>query len=261
MPILPPALQPPATARLRPGALLDGFGGLLLEETRTLILADLHWGFSRSLAKRGALLPDYGDRETALRLDLLLEFHRPRHLVWLGDTLHTAAERSAAEAWLALQPEGFVSILAGNHDRRWRAITHGTLRIGDWLLHHGDAPARVPEGCVEVIGHHHPAAQLADGAGARLKVPACVDAPRRLILPAFSPWAGGVAWESRLEPGETLWAVTPLKVFPLPPPETRNAGPQDAHRFRARGRCRSAGSSPDARPRADAPSARRRSPP
>jgi metallophosphoesterase superfamily enzyme len=66
---------------------------------------------------------------------------------------------------------------------------------------------------LEIVGHHHPSFLWEDGAGTRLKVPALVAGPRRLILPAFSPWAAGTPWNDRLLPAETLWAVTPKRVF------------------------------------------------
>jgi metallophosphoesterase superfamily enzyme len=40
---------------------------------------------------------------------------------------------------------------------------------------------------------------------------------RRLILPAFSPWAAGTPWNERLRPDEMLWAIAPARIFPLFP--------------------------------------------
>jgi metallophosphoesterase superfamily enzyme len=90
-----------------------------------------------------------------------------------------------------------------------------------FYFHHGDRPAdTLPENVLEIIGHHHPAVSLADGAGTRLKLPALVASPRRLILPAFSPWAAGTAWNHRLLPEEKLWAVAPSRVFAVRLPQT-----------------------------------------
>jgi uncharacterized protein len=54
-----------------------------------------------------------------------------------------------------------------------------------------------------------------DGAGGNVKVPALVVAPRRLVLPAFSPWAAGTPWASPAGANETLWAVTPSRIFAI----------------------------------------------
>jgi len=83
----------------------------------------------------------------------------------------------------------------------------------NFFFHHGDCALPVPPGCVEVIGHHHPALSWSDGAGTRLKIPALIASRRRLILPAFSPWAAGTPWNDRLEAEETLWAVAPSRIF------------------------------------------------
>ena len=139
--------------------------------------------------------------------------YRPAEMLWLGDSLHTLAGRTAAQRFLAEAPVP-VTVLAGNHDARWAAAAGGRLALrGGFAFHHGDLAAEVPSGVVEVIGHHHPAFHWWDGAGARLKVPALVWSERRLILPAFSPWAAGVPWNERLGAGERLWVVAPRRVF------------------------------------------------
>jgi metallophosphoesterase superfamily enzyme len=62
----------------------------------------------------------------------------------------------------------------------------------------------------------HPAFSWSDGAGLRLKVPALVEGPRRIILPSFSEWSAGAAWNDRLEEGERIWLVSPRKVWRVP---------------------------------------------
>ena len=57
----------------------------------------------------------------------------------------------------------------------------------------------------------------ADGAGTRLKLPALVASPRRLILPAFSPWAAGTTWNNDALPEEILWAIAPSRIFAVKP--------------------------------------------
>jgi metallophosphoesterase superfamily enzyme len=40
-----------------------------------------------------------------------------------------------------------------------------------------------------------------------------VHGPRRIILPAFSPWAAGTPWNRELAAEERLWAIAPHRVF------------------------------------------------
>ena len=208
--------------RIAPGLVFDSRLALLLEATRTLVVADLHWGYAESHRAAGNLLPAWGDDEIETTLRALLRDYSPAELIWLGDSLHTSrtapSSRAGAEAFIASSPCP-VHVVAGNHDARWALAGAGPLVRGRFILHHGDQhlPAELapPADATEIIGHHHPAYVHRDGAGARLKLPALVQSPSRIILPAFSPWAAGVAWNERLAPGEVLWAAAPRRLLPI----------------------------------------------
>jgi uncharacterized protein len=109
-----------------------------------------------------------------------------------------------------------VTIISGNHDARWhRAKDRFCVARGNYFFHHGDKPREVPTASIELIGHHHPAVSWSDGAGTSLKMPALIVSPRRLVLPAFSPWAGGVTWISNAA-GETVYAIGSKRIFTVP---------------------------------------------
>jgi len=207
---------------IAPGLLFDARLALFIEATRTLVVADLHWGYAESHRAAGNLLPAWGDDTLEATLHALLADYAPAEFIWLGDSLHTARSapraRARAEAFIASSPAPVV-VLAGNHDARWTFATSIPILRDRFVLHHGDRPlpddfVRPPD-AVEIIGHHHPAFVYRDGAGARLKLPALVQSPARLILPALSPWAAGVAWNERLTRDETLWAATPRRLLPI----------------------------------------------
>ncbi len=203
----PPPLQ------LRPDLWLDARRALWLPSLRLLVVADLHWGYAETHRRRGNLLPLWGDDEIAARLRGLIDAYRPDEMLWLGDSLHAVAGRTSAERFLAAPDTPRVTIIAGNHDGRWeRATVREATRAGCYF-HHGDGAPSVPDGHLEIVGHHHPAVTWNDGAGTRVKLPALVESPRRLILPAFSPWAAGTPWNERVQPDETLWAVAPHRIF------------------------------------------------
>lgn len=215
MPCMAPA-QPPPRLELQPDAWLDARLALWLARTRTLVVADLHWGYAASHRARGNLLPVWGDAEIAARLRALIADYQPAEVIWLGDSLHTLAGRDVAEAFLraAAAP---VRIVSGNHDAQWeRARGCASVLREGFCLHHGDVPCDVPPGFVEVVGHHHPAAVWSDGAGTRLKLPAAVVTARRIVLPAFSPWAAGTPWPASAV-GETVYAIGAKRIFTLSP--------------------------------------------
>ena len=212
-----PTLQAvcPARVEIRPDVWLDSRLALWIADLRILVIADLHWGYAASHRAHGNLLPVWGDAEIAQRLNALIADYRPAEMIWLGDSLHTLAGPDGANDFLqscAVQ----VTIVSGNHDARWnRAKDRFSVSRANYFFHHGDKPREVPADAIELIGHHHPAVLWYDGAGTRLKMPALVAGPRRWVLPAFSPWAGGVPWISNLD-GETIYAIGSKRIFTVP---------------------------------------------
>jgi metallophosphoesterase superfamily enzyme len=201
----------PPRLEIQPDIWLDARLALWLAAPRLLVIADLHWGYAASHRARGNLLPAWGDSDIAQRLNSLLTDYAPREMIWLGDSLHTLDGRESAEAFLAACAVP-VTIVAGNHDARWsRAAGSAALRRDRFFLHHGDRPQRLPANTLEIVGHHHPALSWRDGAGARLKLPALVASARRLVLPAFSPWAAGTPWPAAT--GETIYAIGTKRIF------------------------------------------------
>lgn len=218
------APSPTPNTPVLPGVRFDARLAIFLEPTRTLVVADLHWGYAESHRAAGNLLPAWGDDVIEATLGALMADYAPAELVWLGDSLHTARSaprsRARAEAFIAHAPIP-VHVLAGNHDARWARATAVPLVRDRFVLHHGDQAlppgftSSAPANPIEIIGHYHPAYVHRDGAGTRLKLPALVQSPGRLILPAFSPWAAGAAWNDRLGPDEILWAATPRRLLPI----------------------------------------------
>jgi len=223
----PPQNPPPspvsARAEISPGFWLDSRLALWIAAERLLVVADLHWGYAASHRARGNLLPMWGDDEIESRLRSLIADYAPAEMLWLGDIVHAAEGSAGAERFLRNSPTP-VTLLAGNHDRRWRTFPTApvsSLRRGPLFFHHGDQRPLIPSGAIEVVGHHHPAISWGDNAGFRVKLPALVACANRLILPAFSPWAAGTPWNEQLTAADTLWVIASSRIFPF----TRRAHP------------------------------------
>jgi metallophosphoesterase superfamily enzyme len=222
------ATSKPSRAEIMPGVWLDSRRAIFIQPLRTLVVADLHWGFATTHRSAGALLPMWGDEEIGRSLRSLLAAYEPQEMIWVGDCVESYDGRVSAEQFLNEMAQTAVTttVLAGNHDRRWNVPTGRTLQREKFFFHHGDKPCpALANGTIEVVGHFHPAANLWDGAGTRLRLPALVCSPTRLILPAFSPWSAGTAWNDRLQPSEILWAVAPSRVFAVRPPRTPSTAP------------------------------------
>jgi DNA ligase-associated metallophosphoesterase len=195
--------------------LLDGRLGLFHQTERWLAVADLHFGYELSQRAAGWLVPMWGMASIAERLQALLDEYKPSRLVVVGDLVHdktVAAE--AAELLRDISSQCETIVVAGNHDRRLRAKIEmvDSWQTDDFYFHHGHCAAEAGER-IQIIGHHHPAGVISDGAGLRLKCPAFVQQASCWIMPAFSPWAGGTRWL----PDEScrIWLCTPERVLPL----------------------------------------------
>lgn len=172
-------------------------GALWWEAERLLCVADLHLGRSERLARRGgALLPPYETAETLDRLAAEVERLAPAVVVALGDSFD---DLGCADALAAADAARLTALcagrdwvwIAGNHDPGPLALPGrhlAELRLGPLVFRHAAEPDAAPG---EVSGHYHPKFRLA--AGGRAITRACfLHDARRLILPAFGAYVGGL---------------------------------------------------------------------
>jgi hypothetical protein len=181
-----------------------------------MAIADLHFGYELSQRAAGRLMPMWGMATVERQLCSLLDDYQPRQLIILGDLVHDGAARTAARALVErLSRRAEVIVLAGNHDRQLAGAVgmQESLKMGGFHFHHGHCAAAA-DGSIQVIGHHHPAGIVRDGAGLRLKLPAFVQNGSCWIMPAFSPWAAGTPWKA--DEQSRVWLCSPQRIFALP---------------------------------------------
>jgi metallophosphoesterase superfamily enzyme len=216
----------PVHKEINPGWWLSSERALYLASERLLVVADIHWGYAQSHRQAGNLLPMWGDQQIASRLHRLISFYNPARMVWLGDSLHTPKAAGVAEAFLTSIHPLEVIVISGNHDRSWRRVDCRELQVGSLIFHHGDSLRECEPGLVEVIGHIHPVISLSDGAGLRLKVHTLVQGPRRLILPSFSEWSSGAAWNDKFGEDEKVWLISTRRIWALTSSQLRPSIPR-----------------------------------
>jgi DNA ligase-associated metallophosphoesterase len=200
-------------AHIAHNVILDGRLALFHETERWLAVADLHFGYELSQRAAGWLIPLWGMQSIEQRLMQLIKEYQPQRLIVAGDLVHDKASIEPAIALVdRLRRHCEVVTLSGNHDRHVRQAI-GFARSWEtpqFIFHHGDCALPKPDR-IQIIGHHHPAFTIRDGAGLRLKLPAFVQQEQCWILPAFSPWAGGVAWP---DDGQSqVWICSPRRVL------------------------------------------------
>ncbi|HJT81410.1 MAG TPA: metallophosphoesterase [Chthoniobacterales bacterium] len=195
--------------------ILDGRLALFHQQHQWLAVADLHFGFELSQRAAGSLFPLWGMQTIQARLEELLSDYNPAFLVMVGDLVH---DRTAVNPLAALVRDltrrTEVVLIAGNHDRKLAPDVNvqPLWRIDGFCFHHGHCEVETADE-IQVIGHHHPAQTVRDGAGLRLKLPAFVQQDRCWIMPAFSPWAAGTPWPN--EAGARIWLCSPNRIMRL----------------------------------------------
>jgi DNA ligase-associated metallophosphoesterase len=204
--------------------LLDGRLALFHKTEQWLAVADLHFGYELSQRAAGRLVPMWGMASISERLTGLVEEYAPGRLIILGDLVHDkTAAREAAQLLRDFALRCEVVVVAGNHDRQLGDYVEMVdfLETGRFHFHHGHCAVETTD-LIQIIGHHHPAAVITDGAGLRLKCPAFVQQSSCWIMPAFSPWAGGTRWAP--DDLSKVWLCTEGRVFPLDPCSRRPVG-------------------------------------
>jgi len=192
-------LPPHSEIRLAGAILLaDPSGALVWPAERTVIVADLHFEKGSGFAARGVMLPPYDTRATLERLEKLTASRDVARIVCLGDSFHdpkASGRLGEAESSSLRRLTGAVDWIwiAGNHDPAPPAELGGrsvadALRLGPLLLRHEALPVAVSG---EISGHFHPKASI-DVRGRRVNGRCIVWDERRLVMPAFGAYAGGL---------------------------------------------------------------------
>lgn len=193
---------------------LAASGAAWIAAEQTLIVSDLHLEKGSAFAARGVFLPPYDTRATLEALGVAIAQWRPKRVVALGDSFHDAAldrrmadEDRARLTALVAAVDHWVWIV-GNHDPQAPLHLGGeaaeTLALGPWTLRH-EPEEHASDG--EIAGHLHPCARIRRR-GRSVRRRCFVGDGRRLILPAFGAYAGGL---NILDPAFTpLFAHTPI---------------------------------------------------
>lgn len=190
-----------------------------------LLIADAHFGKALSFRRLGVPVPQGSTAENLATLDALVSRHDIRHIVFLGDLLHSAHAQSAAtQAAVALWREAHrdlnLTLVRGNHDDHAGdppaalniEVVDEPLRLGPWALCHH--PNEQPDGYV-LCGHLHPCVRLHGRARERLRLPCFWFGDRVGVLPAFGGFTGMHPIDA--QPQDRVYALTGDGVVQVPP--------------------------------------------
>ena len=175
----------------------DPAGALYWPDEKLLAVADLHLEKGSAFAARGVLLPPYDTATTLAKLAQLIARYAPRLMIALGDNFHDGGgparlPQTSRASLKALQHGRDWVWIAGNHDpdryddiggRFAAAVTLGAL-----TFRHEPSP-KACDG--EIAGHLHPQARVVRRGRAVSRRCFAADG-RRLVMPAFGAYAGGL---------------------------------------------------------------------
>lgn len=174
----------------------DLSGALFWEDTRLLIVSDLHLEKGSSFAERGVLLPPYDTAATIARLGDVIARHDPRTVIALGDSFHdrqahARLSRDDRDAISALQMRRDWIWISGNHDpdlpRDIGGVVADEIAIGPIMFRHE------PTGALgEIAGHLHPKARVSTR-GRSVERRCFAGDGDRAVMPAFGAYTGGLS--------------------------------------------------------------------
>lgn len=196
---------------------------MLIERTRTLLVADVHLGKDTAFRIAGIPIPGDATADSLIRLSSALERSQASRLIFLGDLVHARTSLDATtvatiQAWRERHKEIEMLLVPGNHDARSGALppelqietTADELIEPPFVFKHHPAPS--PHGYA-LAGHIHPAIRLTGRGRQKERVACFLFRPKYGLLPAFGTFTGG--FDLIPESKDRTYAITPEQVIEL----------------------------------------------
>jgi len=176
----------------------DCSGALVWPDQKLLVVADLHLEKGSFFAQKGSAIPPYDSRASLDQLIKVLTRWSPSRVISLGDSFHDpdGCRRLSVtdrEEIRRLTSEFDWTWVSGNHDPSPPMDLGGTsaeeVTIGKFVFRH--LPSMRSE-LAEIAGHLHPKASV-KARGRKVSRPCFVSDRRRVLLPAFGAYTGGLS--------------------------------------------------------------------
>ncbi|MFW5945475.1 MAG: metallophosphoesterase [Candidatus Natronoplasma sp.] len=175
------------------------------KKRNSVFLTDLHLGYESVQREDGISLPPFQKEEILDRLADVKNEYNPDSFIVLGDFKHNFGRGKKQESNEILDIMDYIMedsslvMIKGNHDnylKNYANIKGVTLYeekmvLEDVTLTHGHQKVRRNK--LLVIGHEHPAVEMKDEVGSKMRLPCFLYHPEEkiLVLPAFDPLSEG----------------------------------------------------------------------
>lgn len=195
---------------------------IFLEDLRSLLIADPHFGKAAHFRKAGIPVSEKVHIGDLMTIGKLLQTYSPKDLYFLGDLFHSDLNI----AWKDLEnfaeyyPETNFHLIKGNHDillglvyrsDLWQ-VHRESLIIGDLVLSH-EPMDNIPIGTFNLCGHIHPGISLYGTARQKLTLPCFFVSPNQIIMPAFGRFTG--IYTMKCGKNDNAYVIADKKVIPV----------------------------------------------
>lgn len=172
------------------------------EETKSMILSDVHFGKTGHFRKSGIAVPQELFKDDLQRFFSLITMYKPAQVLVVGDFFHSTAneELNLFLKWKNDFKDLSIKLIKGNHDilgDHWYhnaaiELIHGQYHLGPFSFQH-DPAEQLTESLNDRFvfsGHLHPGIQIKGQGKQSLRFPCFYISKHQCILPAFSKFSG-----------------------------------------------------------------------
>ena len=190
------------------------------ERTKTLLLADCHFGKVAHFRRSGIGIPTSAGHETFLILHQLIKQKSPERILFLGDLFHSQynSDFEKFSGWRKQFSDIEFTLVLGNHDIEALSLYEQmglrqspNLIEGRFYFTH--EPDKSQPTLFNLAGHIHPGIGLSGTARQHVKVPCFWFGENFGVLPAFGQFTGS----HPIHPTENdqVYAVAGSRIFDL----------------------------------------------
>ncbi|MFN4284902.1 MAG: ligase-associated DNA damage response endonuclease PdeM [Lacibacter sp.] len=193
------------------------------ENTRMLLVSDLHFGKSGHFRKEGIGIPQAVFRNDLRRLTHSITFFKPDALLIIGDFFHSCYNKEVAlfEKWRSDMHWLPIHLVQGNHDvlpEQWYAaqniaVHKNHLEVGPFTFVHEWHPEAAAKGSYYFSGHVHPGIRLQGAGKQSMRLPCFYFGAQHAIMPAFGGFTG--LHTLRPKKGDAVFAIVNHNVVAL----------------------------------------------
>lgn len=191
---------------------------IVLPEKKYLILGDLHIGKATHFRKNGLPIANK-HHDDILKLEKLIQNHRPEKIFYLGDLFHSDWNEEHDDFLAFVQKQNSIEhhLIQGNHDRLTLqleslvVVTTDHNETGLHLIHEYIKKDQIDRDTLIVSGHVHPAVKLKGKGRQKMKFPAFVLRENHLLIPAFGSYCG--THQVKLKSSDAAIVVTEIGLM------------------------------------------------